>query len=143
MWNVNWPAGMTLSGTVLSDDVGNAIYLASGFEIHILYVSSNVVLLSELRVKASRELNNTVVQCPGTMTYTSTIQIASVGEMLVKNRSSRNLSLFCVPFCREGPPAAPSGVMTSVEESQSTQSLQPPSLSLGLPAVGLTTTPSW
>ena len=48
MWNVNWPAGMTLSGTVLSDDVGNVINLGSGFEIHILYVSSNVVLVSEL-----------------------------------------------------------------------------------------------
>ena len=94
MWNINWPAGMTLSGTVLSENVGGVVNLGSGFEIHVLSVnSSNGILTSELRVKASRELNNTAVQCRGTMTYTSTIQIVSVGEFSVTNLfgSSRQL----------------------------------------------------
>ena len=80
VWNINWPAGMTISGTALSEDVGNVINLGSGFEIHILSVSSNGVLASELRVTAARELDNVRVECRGTMMYTSTIQIASVGE---------------------------------------------------------------
>ena len=86
VWNINWPAGMTLSGTALSEDVGNITNLGSGFEIHIISVSSNGVLTSELRVTAARELNNIAVTCRGTMTYTSTIQIALVGEFLVTNQ---------------------------------------------------------
>ena len=33
-----------------------------------------------------------------------------------------NKIFVCVPFCHEGPPAPPTGVMTTVDESQSTPS---------------------
>ena len=51
------------------------------FEIHVLSNSSNSVT-SELQVTAVRELNGVPVKCSGSGNYMSTIQVASVGELL-------------------------------------------------------------
>ena len=82
-WTVEYqPDGMMLSGTVVSGNVGSDLSLGSGIEIHTLSVSSNGILISELRVTATRELNNVAVVCHGAAgTFRSTIQIATIGEL--------------------------------------------------------------
>ena len=82
-WTVEYqPDGMMLFGTVRSRNVGSVLHLGSGFEVHTLSVSSNGILLSELHVTATRELDNVAVVCHGAAgMFTSTIQIATFGEL--------------------------------------------------------------
>jgi hypothetical protein len=55
------------------------------FELHIVSNSSNI-LTTELQVTAVRELNDITVSCTGSSgTFFSTIQVASVGELIANN----------------------------------------------------------
>ena len=57
------------------------------FEIHIVSNSSNSTIISELQVTAVRELNGVTVECDGASErYTSTIEVASVGELIIVNK---------------------------------------------------------
>ena len=56
------------------------------FEIHIVSNSSNSII-SELQVTAVRQLNGVTVECSGASEhYMSTIEVASVGELIIVNK---------------------------------------------------------
>ena len=87
-WTVVLAPGNLLRSIVSSSDIGTVVVFTNdpgfGFEIHVLPNSSSSVI-SELRVTAVRQLNGVTVECTGNGgTFMSTIQIASVGELVYK-----------------------------------------------------------
>ena len=87
--NLNLPSGM-LQATVRSSQVGSKVTIVNDpgfhFEIHIVSNSSNSII-SELQVTAVRELNGVTVECDGASErYMSTIEVASVGELIIVNK---------------------------------------------------------
>ena len=136
---LRWTVGNLPSGTFITDQISLTVDSSQagsiltfpddpgfGFEIHVLSSSSTSSIISELRVTAVRQLNGVTVECAGDRLYTSTIQIASVGESVCEhvilmiiiirlcNRCMINFDLY------KDPPAAPSGVMTTADQSQFT-----------------------
>ena len=84
-WIINLQSG-TLQTSVQGSHVGSIVTFVNDpgfhFEIHAVSNSSNS-LTSELQVTAVRELNGVPVKCSGSSgNYMSTIQVASVGELL-------------------------------------------------------------
>ena len=84
-WDINLQSG-TLQNSVRESQVGSIFPFVNDpgfhFEIHVVSNSSNS-LTSELQVTAVRELNGVSVECSGSSgNYMSTIQVASVGELL-------------------------------------------------------------
>ena len=95
VWRINLPMTTLTNSASSSEAAGTVSTFVNdpgfGFEIHILSSSSGSVI-SELRVTAVRELNGVTVECiGGSGTFTSTIQIASVGELVY--RGTRILKL--------------------------------------------------
>ena len=127
-WTVDLPGGASneISTTVTSSQAGRVLTFADdpgfGFEIHVLSSSSASTIISELRVTAVRQLNGVTVECRGgSGSSLSTIQIASVGELIY---TSITMIQFHFSFSRyiKDPPAAPSGVMTTADQRQCTPS---------------------
>ena len=84
-WNINLQSG-PLQNSVQRSQVGSKVTFVNDpgfhFEVHVVSNSSNS-MTSELQVTAVRELNSIPVECSGISgNYMSTIQIASVGELL-------------------------------------------------------------
>ena len=85
-WTVDLPGGISneLSNSASSSQAGMVLSFPNdpfGFEVHVLSSSSASSVISELRVTAVRQLNGVTVECLGSNgRFTSTIQIASVGE---------------------------------------------------------------
>ena len=125
-----WTVGNLRSGavdqislTVDSSQAGRVLTFQDdpgfGFEIHVLSSSSTSNVISELRVTAVRELNGVTVECAGgSGRFTSTIQIASVGKSVCEHVHLMIIKL----DHHKDPPAAPSGVMTTADQSQFTPS---------------------
>ena len=83
-WNINLQP--TLRQTAQSTQVGSVITFGVdrgfNFELHIVSFSSGI-LTTELQVTAVRELNDVTVECTGSSgTFTSIIDVASVGELI-------------------------------------------------------------
>ena len=78
----------TLRQTVQSTQVGSVITFGVdrgfNFELHIVSNSSGI-LTTELQVTAVRELDGVRVDCTGSITFESTIQVVSVGELATCN----------------------------------------------------------
>ena len=79
-----------LQATVRSSQVGSKVTIVNDpgfhFEIQIVSNSSNAII-SELQVTAVRELNGVTVECSGLSgNYMSTIEVASVGELIIVNK---------------------------------------------------------
>ena len=88
-WTINPQSGIMLENSVQGSQVGSIVTFVNDpgfhFEIHVVSNSSNSSnsLTSELQVTAVRELNGVPVKCSGSSgNYMSTIQVASVGELL-------------------------------------------------------------
>ena len=85
-WTVgNLPGYYSISISASSSQAGSVLAFTNdpgyGFEIYVLNSSSGSSVISELHVTAVRQLNGVTVECLGVSgSYTSTIQIASVGE---------------------------------------------------------------
>ena len=79
---------VTLQNTARSSQIGSFLTFVNdpgfNFELHVVSFSSNI-LTTELQVTAVRELNGVTVECTGvsgTSICMSTIQVASVGELI-------------------------------------------------------------
>ena len=88
-WVINLPSGM-LQTSVRSSQVGSKVTIVNDpgfhFEIHVVSNSSNSII-SELQVTAVRQLNGVTVECDADHErYTSTIEVASVGELIIVNK---------------------------------------------------------
>ena len=88
-WIINLPSRI-LQATVRSSQVGSKVTIVNDpgfhFEIHIVSTSSNSTI-SELQVTAVRQLNGVTVECSGVSgNYMSTIEVASVGELIIFNK---------------------------------------------------------
>ena len=88
-WIINLPSGI-LQAIVRSSQVGSKVTIVNDpgfhFEIHIISNSSNSII-SELQVTAVRQLNGVTVECDADHEhYTSTIEVASVGELIIVNK---------------------------------------------------------
>ena len=131
-WDVTLLSGTRLRGSALSSNVGEVFNLSNdpgfGFELHVLPSSSSSSVISELRVTAVMQLNGITVECVGgSGTLSSTIQISSVGELVIYYKKIKFLSLTACDLCAcmyacKDPPAAPSGVTTTANERQFTPS---------------------
>ena len=88
-WRINLPSVLTLQNTAQSSQVGSVLTFVNdpgfNFELHIVSFNSNIdIITTELQVTAVRELNGVTVECAGSSeTFTSTIQVASVGELII------------------------------------------------------------
>ena len=85
-WTINLPSGM-LQTYVRTSQVESNVTIVNDpgfhFEIHIVSTSSNSTI-SELQVSAVRQLNGVTVECDGAdEQYMSTIEVASVGELII------------------------------------------------------------
>ena len=90
-WTINLPSGM-LQTSVRTSQVESKVTIVNDpgfhFEIHIVSNSSNG-MISELQVTAVRQLNGVTVECDGPGVdehYMSTIEVASVGELIIVNK---------------------------------------------------------
>ena len=127
-WTVDLPGGISneLSNSASSSQAGTVLTFADdpgfGFEILVLSSSSASSVISELRVTAVRQLNGVTLECLGVSgSYMSTIQIASVGELIYISITMIQ-SHFSFSWYIKDPPAAPSGVMATADQSQFTPS---------------------
>ena len=85
-WRISLPSG-ALENTALSSQIGSVLTFLNdpgfNFELHVVSFNSNI-LTTELRVTAVRQLNGVTVQCGGSGdSIESTIQVASVGELII------------------------------------------------------------
>ena len=81
------------------------------FELHIVSRSSSSAITTELQVTAVRELDGVPVRCVGRSgSYGSTIEVASIGELVIIIVILSLIPWNVVNFNAD-PPAAPSGVM--------------------------------
>ena len=85
-WTITMP-GRTLQRSVGSSQVGAVVTFENDpihFEILVIAFNSSNIITSELQVTAIRQLNGVTVECAGLSgTFTSTIQVASVGELIM------------------------------------------------------------
>ena len=85
VWMIHLPSG-TLQNTALSSQIESVLTFVNdpgfNFELHVVSFNSNI-LTTELQVTAVRELNGVTVECDGSGMFVSTIQIASVGELII------------------------------------------------------------
>ena len=88
-WAINLLSGI-LRASAQSSQVESKVTIVNDpgfhFEIHIVSTNSNSII-SELQVTAVRELNGVTVECSGLSgNYMSTIEVASVGELIIVNK---------------------------------------------------------
>jgi hypothetical protein len=107
--------GIITGQNIRNTEVGTIVFgVDRGFNFELHVVSNNITVITELQVTAVIELNGVMVVCAGSgdnRTFTSTIQVASIGELII--RDSPNSPNYQFKF--EDPPAAPilSGVMAA------------------------------
>ena len=87
-WTITIPApAVTLENTTLSSQIGLLVTFINdpgfNFEIRVASNSSLSSITTELQVTAVRELNGVTVECIGPVNYMSTIQVVSVGELII------------------------------------------------------------
>ena len=86
-WRIFLPSG-TLQNTAQSSLIGSVLTFVNdpgfNFELHVVSINSSI-LTTELQVTAVRELNGVTVECAGSTFFTSTIRVASVGELIIAN----------------------------------------------------------
>jgi hypothetical protein len=88
-WTITLPS-VTLENTAQSSQTGSLTFTTPAdpgfnFEIHIVSFNSNS-LTTELQVPAVRELDGVTVACAGSSgSFLSSIQVASVGELINNN----------------------------------------------------------
>ena len=87
-WRITIPASaVTLENTTLSSQIGLLVTFINdpgfNFESRVASNSSLNSITTELQVTAVRELNGVTVECIGPRRCVSTIQIASVGELII------------------------------------------------------------
>ena len=86
-WRIFLPSG-TLQSTGRSSQIGSVLAFVNdpgfNFEHHVVSFNSNIIT-TELQVTAVRELNGVTVECAGSTFFTSTIRLASVGELIIAN----------------------------------------------------------
>ena len=86
-WRIFLPS-VTLQNTAQNSQIGSVLAFVNdpgfNFEHHVLSFSSNIIT-TELQVTAVRELNGVRVECAGSTFFTSTIRVASVGELIIAN----------------------------------------------------------
>ena len=84
-WMIFLPSG-TLENTALNSQIGSVLTFVNdpgfNFGLHVISFNSNIIT-TELWVTAVRELNGVTVECGGSVIFMSTIQVASVGELVI------------------------------------------------------------
>ena len=86
-WTITLPSAGTLRNTAQSPQYGSVLIFMNdpgfNFEIHIIAFHGTINITTELRITAVRELNGTTMECTGSRICVSTIQVASVGELII------------------------------------------------------------
>ena len=84
-WMIFLPSG-TLENTALNSQIGSVLTFVNdpgfNFELHVISFNSNIIT-TELWVTAVRQLNGVTVECLGSIAFEATIQVASVGELII------------------------------------------------------------